>query len=96
MEGFIKKLAEIYAKGGDIARGTAANMKRGLDGTAMEEMQAAERDRNSKMIENAYPGGMRGYMEDNGMMGTTTPTTTAPQRQGGGYLEALRALLNKP
>ena len=94
MESFLNKLAALYAKGGDIAKGTMANMKRGLDGTAMEEMQAAERARNASMIENTYPGGMRAYMEDNGM-GTSTPTST-PQRNDGGYVAALRALLNKP
>lgn len=89
MEDFINKLVGLM-------KGTAANMKRGLDGTAMEEMQQFERDRNAKLIDNAYPGGMPQYARDNGMMGTSTPTTTAPAApKGNGYLETLRALLSK-
>lgn len=93
MEAFMQKLAEAYAKAGAVAKGTASNMKRGLDGTAMREMQAAERARNESLINNAMPGGVPAYMA---MQGTTTPTSTPPAAQQPGYLQALRALLTKP
>lgn len=85
MEDFIAKLV-------DIMKGTASNMKRGLDGTAMEEMRQYERDRNAKLIDNAYPGGMPKYARDNGMMGSSTPKEL-PERDS--YLSSLRALLSK-
>jgi len=86
MQDFINRLVEIM-------KGTGANMKRGLDGTAMEEMRQYERDRNAKLIDNAYPGGMPKYARDNGMVGSTTPKAM-PERDS--YLSSLRALLNKP
>lgn len=106
MEDFIKKLAEIYGKAKETAKGTGQNMMRGLDGTAMEEMRQSDRARNAKLIEESYPGGMRGYMRDNGMMteadvaalegrATTTPAF-GNQMQPQVYSNTIRQLLNKP
>lgn len=57
MEEFTKKLTALRmgAKkaGGaakSVAKGTLANMKRGLDGTAAKEMDQARKDRDQKMI----------------------------------------------
>lgn len=71
MEGFINKLIEL-------AKGTGRNIKRGLDGTAMEEMRQAERKRNEKLINRAHPGGVPGYMRDT--QATSTATSTMPMK----------------
>lgn len=72
-------------------KGTGSNMKRGLDGTAMEEMRQHKRERNTEMIDNAYPGGVPGYMKDQ--------EEADPEEQqklfGNPYVNALRALLSK-
>lgn len=57
MDEFTKKLTALrmgVAKAGgaakSVAKGTLANMKRGLDGTAQKEMDQARKDRDQKMI----------------------------------------------
>lgn len=99
MEDFIKKLTELASKAGEVAKGTGRNMMRGLDGTAMEEMRQSERARNAELIEKAYPGGMRAYMRDNGMMTEEDINPSAfpkPEPAASQYSTALRAILNKP
>jgi len=83
MEDFINKLVEIM-------KGTGANMKRGLDGTAMEEMRQSARDRNADLIDNAYPGGVPKYMEDQ-----QNQTPEDRKLFGNPYTNAIRALLSK-
>lgn len=99
MEDFIKKLTALAGKAGEVAKGTGRNMMRGLDGTAMEEMRQSEQARNAELIENAYPGGMRAYMRDNGMMTERDINPNLPPKRelpATQYTTALRAILNKP
>lgn len=85
MEDFINKLVAL-------AKGTGANLKRGFDGTAMEEMRAAERERNRDLINRAEPGGVPAYMR------RQQEADPAEQQRlfGNPYVNTLRSLLNKP
>ena len=94
MENFINRLVELV-------KGTASNMKRGLDGTAMEEMQAAERARNEALINRATPGGVPEYMRQQGMGTSTQSMPMRGMRPGSKdidteYLNSMRTQLNKP
>jgi len=84
MENFISRLVELV-------KGTGANMKRGLDGTAMEEMQASERARNAELLNRAQGGGVPPGMREQAMRQSfPAPPSNDP------YVQSLRSLLTKP
>ena len=54
MEDFKKRLTNLRMGAKKAVKGTVANMKRGLDGTAGREMEEARKARDSKMIQENF------------------------------------------
>lgn len=50
MDEFKKKLTDLRMGAKNVAKGTLANMKKGLDGTAQKEMDQARQERDQRMI----------------------------------------------
>jgi len=69
MNEFINKLTQLRQGATNVAKGTLANMKRGIDGTAAREMEEARRARDEELMRENF-GSVEAYEK---MMSDMTP-----------------------